>query len=248
MQSDQAYMALYGDLPRQGVGTDWCTREAIRRLPPLRKPTAILDLGCGPGRQSIVLAKHFQSPVQAVDHCPLFLEYMKQAAAAAEVAELIRPRLEDFTHLPDPDASFDLIWSEGGAQVMGMQASLEAWKPLLRNRGVMVISDFSWLVENPPPEAQAFWSKAYPTMTDIEGNLAIAQRAGLRVFEHFLLPRAAWWDEYYAPLQRRIAVLKQEPSNDKALAAKLAEAEAEIALFQRWGSSYGYIFYLMRPA
>jgi len=245
---DQAFIKLHGDLPRQGVGADWCTREALKRLPPLRKPPTVIDLGCGPGRQTIVLAQHFRTPIQAVDNCKLFLEQMTEAAAAAGVAELITPRLTDFSDLSDPMGSFDLVWSEGSARVLGMERSLALWAPLLRARGVMAVSECTWLAEPPPEPARAFWSHAYPEMTDIAGNIAHARKAGLTVFDHFTLPRSAWWDEYYAPLSRRLAALRNEAESDPALAAYLAATQEEIALFQRWGDSYGYVFYLMRPA
>jgi len=248
MLENPAFWKLHQDLPRQGVGADWCSREALGRLPPLRKPPTILDLGCGPGRQSIVLAKHFRTPVQAVDLCQPYLDQMMDAAQAVGVESLIQPRREDFTRLPDAPRSIDLIWSEGAAWVMGMGPSLECWAPLLRDRGVMVVSDCVWTTETPPAEAKAFWSRAYPGMTDAVGVMALARQAGLTVFDHFPLPASAWWDEYYGPLRRRIAALRAEAAADEALAAQLDAAEAEIALFEKQGDSYGYAMFLMRPS
>jgi len=245
---EQAFIKLHGDLPRQGVGADWCTREALKRLPPLRKPPAVIDLGCGPGRQTIVLAQHFRSPIQAVDKCQLFLTQMMEAAAAAGVDQFITPRQEDFSSLRDPIGNYDLIWSEGATQVLGMEQTLKLWAPLLRPRGVMVVSECTWLADPAPAPAQSFWSHAYPAMTDLAGNIAHAHKAGLAVFDHFTLPRSAWWDEYYAPLSRRVSALRDESQSDPALAGYLAAMQEEIALFQRWGDSYGYVFYLMRPA
>lgn len=248
MQMDQAFMVLHGDLPRQGVGTDWCTREAIRRLPPLRKPPAIIDLGCGPGRQTILLAMHFQTEIQAVDRNPHFLHQLRESAESADLGPFIKTRQDDFTALSDSPGSYDLIWSEGSAWVMGMQRSLEAWAPLLRQRGVLAVSECTWMHERAPTEVRAYWDAAYPEMNDFEGNVAHARKAGLKVFDHFVLPRNAWWDDYYTPLTRRIAALKEQAVHDPALEALIEETETEIAMFQRWGSSYAYIFYLMRPA
>jgi hypothetical protein len=41
------------DLPREGPGTDECTQEALRLLPPLPPQPRVLDLGCGPGAQTL---------------------------------------------------------------------------------------------------------------------------------------------------------------------------------------------------
>ena len=43
-------------VPRQGPGSDACTREALRRLPELPPAPRVLDLGCGSGRGALVLA------------------------------------------------------------------------------------------------------------------------------------------------------------------------------------------------
>ena len=248
MALDPAFLKLHGDLPRQGVGADWCTREALGRLPPLRKPPAVIDLGCGPGRQTIVLANHFRSPIDAVDICPLFLEQMIDSAKAAEVDQWIKPRRESFAKLLDAPGSFDLVWSEGSIGVLGWQTSLRLWAPLLRKRGIMVVSDCTWLTAAPPVEITDFWAKAYPGMTDSTGIGAIAEANGLKVFDQFTLPRSAWWDEYYAPLSRRIAALRDDAATDPGLAAIIAATQAEIAAFERFGDCYGYVFYLMRLA
>ena len=52
-----AIALLHQGLPREGPGDDGCTREALRRLPELRPEAVVLDLGCGPGGQTLVLAK-----------------------------------------------------------------------------------------------------------------------------------------------------------------------------------------------
>ncbi|OIR10066.1 malonyl-[acyl-carrier protein] O-methyltransferase [mine drainage metagenome] len=245
---DPALSPLYANLPRQGVGADWCTREALRRLPPLRKPPAVIDLGCGPGRQTIVLAQHFRTAIQAVDLNQAFLDQMREAAEAAGVAALVQPRRDDFTRLPDAPGSFDLVWSEGAASVNGFQASLEMWAPLLRARGVLAVSDCTWLGDASPAELKSYWDRAYPGMSDIAGNLERARAAGLAVFDHFALPRSAWWDEYYAPLSRKIAGLQKAAATTPVLAEQVSVLQEEISLFQRWGDRYGYVFYLMRLA
>ncbi|HEX8823356.1 MAG TPA: class I SAM-dependent methyltransferase, partial [Archangium sp.] len=53
-----AFFLLHTDLPREGPGSDDCTREALRRLRPwLPASPRVLDLGCGPGKQTLVLAR-----------------------------------------------------------------------------------------------------------------------------------------------------------------------------------------------
>lgn len=248
MPLDPATSKLYEDLPRPGQGVDSCTREAIRLLPPLRTPPAIIDLGCGRGHQTIVLASHFKAPVIAVDESQTALDEMIDAAHAAGVAPLVQPRLGSLSALPDARESFDLVWSENGVRTLGMERAIALWSPLLRKRGVLVVGDCSWLLPNPPAEAVAFWHDRYPEMTDVATVHAIAQRAGLRVYDSYALPRSIWRNEYLEPLSRRIAKRRGNAADDPDLEAVIHQAETEIRMFDRWGDRFQFMFYLLRRA
>ena len=60
--------------------------------------------------------------------------------------------------------SFDLIWSEGAIYNIGFRAGLEAWRPLLVKGGCMAVSEATWLTEDRPAEARAFWQEGYPAL------------------------------------------------------------------------------------
>ena len=243
-----ATCTLYEDLPRPGQGADSCTREAIRLLPPLRTPPAIIDLGCGRGHQAIVLASHFKTPIIAVDENQTALDEMLDAAQAAGVGDLVHPRLGSLTTLPDAPESFDLVWSENGVHALGMERALALWAPLLRNRGIMMVGDCSWLLPNPPEDAAAFWRQIYPSMTDVATVQALAHKAGLRIYDSYALPRSIWRNEYFEPLSRRIAKKRDEAQHNPRLDAAIRKAETEIQMFERWGDRFQYVFYLMRRA
>ena len=143
-----------------------------------------------------------------------------------------------------PPGSVDLLWSEGALYVLGFEQGLRLWRPLLAPGGCLVASECSWLCADPPAEAAAFFRAGYPGMAGIAENLERARAAGFSVIDHFTLPRAAWWDEFYTPLQERMAQLA--PEADPALAAMIDETRREIALYRLHGDSYGYVFYLLR--
>ena len=83
-------------------------------------------------------------------------------------------------------------------------------------------------------------------MGTVASNSAVARAAGYEVLETFALPASAWWDEYYRPLEARVAAFREQALKDEALATALAETEREISLYARHGASYGYVFYLLR--
>ncbi len=235
---------LHQDLPREGPGSDACTAEALRRLPALPSDPIVVDLGCGPGRSSLVLAREVGTKVIAVDFHGPFLDQLVRSAAAAGLSHLIEPRRADLAAPGFPPGSVDLIWAEGSAYVLGFSESLRRWRPLLKAGGLMAVSECTWLVDDPPDEPRRFWDAAYPSMGMIAVNRAHAEAAGLEVLDTFPLPPSAWSDEYYRPLLARAVALR--PTADAALKSLIDETRREVDLYRRHGTSYGYVFYLLR--
>ncbi len=70
----------------------------------------ILDLGCGPGAQTLELAGLCQGRIVAVDNHEPFLEQLRPRAAQLGLADRVEARLGDMGSLPFEPGSFDLIW------------------------------------------------------------------------------------------------------------------------------------------
>jgi SAM-dependent methyltransferase len=241
----EALFRLFEGLPRQGPGSDACTCEALRRLGALPAAPRVLDLGCGSGRSALVLAQELGTRVIAVDNHRPFLDQLRAGADERGLGQLIEPRCADMAAPGVPPGSIDLLWSEGAIYLLGFEAGLRLWRPLLAPGGYVAVSECSWLTADRPAEAAAFFRAGYPGMAGIEENLERARAAGFEV-DHFTLPPAAWWDEYYAPLEERMAEFA--PGADPELAAVIAETRREIELYRRHGDSYGYVFYLLRQS
>ena len=240
----EALFRLFETLPRQGPGSDACTREALRRLPPLPAAPRVLDLGCGAGASTLVLAATLRTRVIAVDMHQPFLDQLRATAQARGLAPLIETRCADMRAPGVPPGSVDLLWSEGALYLLGFEQGLRLWRPLLAPGGHLAVTECSWLTADPPAEAAAFFDAGYPGMAGIAENLERARAAGFDPIDHFTLPPAAWWDEFYTPLQQRMAQLA--PDADSDLAAMIDETRREIALYRLHGDSYGYVFYLLR--
>jgi SAM-dependent methyltransferase len=242
----EAFFLLHSDLPREGPGSDEATREALRRLPPLPRSPRVVDFGCGPGRQTLVLARTLRASVTAVDtHAP-YLEQLHRAAADAGLADLVVTRAASMDAFAAAPASIDLIWSEGAIYILGFERGLRLWRPLLAPGGLAAVTEATWLTDVPAPEAAAFWQDAYPEMGTIDTNVRRAEAAGYEVFDRVPLPAAAWWDDYLTPLAARAAALRPQAARDPDLAAAIAETEQEIDIVRRYGDEVGYVFYLMR--
>lgn len=247
-----ALFRLHHGLPRHAPGSDTATAEAIRRLPAglqARGPTLrVLDLGCGCGRHSLMLARTLGAEVFAVD---LHRPFLDQLAGAADDAGLdfrittLEASFDDLEALPKP---VDLIWAEGSIYNLGLTEGLALWRKLLDgDGGALVLSDAVWTTDAPDPEAVDFWAAAYPGMATVDGAIAHAEAAGFRVQNHFLVDDADWWSEYYDPLQKRIDALASKAENEPALAAVLDAARREIDLRKRHADAYGYLFMVLTP-
>jgi SAM-dependent methyltransferase len=240
----EVFFAIHRDLPREAPGSDEATLQAFAMLPNLPVGPQILDIGCGPGAQTVALAQVSGGMVTAVDNHQPFLDDLTRRATQAGVAERIRPRNASMFDL-DFAAPFDLIWSEGAIYIIGFEQGLRQWRSLLKPGGFVAVTELSWLRPDPPAEAVAFWREGYPGMTTIEENLAHLRAAGYRALGHFVLPESAWWDNYYHPMAARITALREQYQGNAAAQPILDLEYAEIELYRRYSSWYGYVFYVM---
>ena len=241
------FFAVHADLPREGPGNRASTARALDLAQPLPAAPAVLDIGCGPGAQTMDLADLLpDATITAVDLHEPFVAEARHRAEAQGVADRVRAEVGDMTHLPFPPSSFDLIWCEGAAYIMGVGDALRAWQPLLKPNGRLALTEAVWLRADPPEELRQFW-QAYPAMLDVEGNRALVRRSGYRLLGDFVLPKEAWWDDYYRPMRRRLAELEPGYVHDPVALAVLCEEAREIELFERYADWYGYLFLVMTP-
>ncbi len=61
------FWVIHSGLPREGPGDNKSTRKAYRMLKDLPKNPRILDVGCGPGMQTVELAKLSGGQIVALD-------------------------------------------------------------------------------------------------------------------------------------------------------------------------------------
>ena len=244
----EIFMEIQMGLEQQGPGDDASTVRALEILPALPEPAHVLDLGCGPGRQTLCLAQATPASVRftAVDLFQVFLEQLRTRARKAGLDGRITLQQGDMSALDLPAASADLIWSEGAIYLVGFGEGLSAWRPLLTPGGCVVVSEISWLVDKPPEPIKKYWAKMYPPMSTVEENLRLARDCGYRALGHFTLPARSWWDGYYTPLQGRLAAARQRYAGDDEALAVVAEGEREIELFRKYHAAYGYEFYVLQ--
>ncbi len=241
------FLELHADLPRQAPGSREATLRALALFPDLPPQPRVLDLGCGPGAQSLVLAEAAQARITAVDMHRGFLVELATRAAAAGLADRITPIHADMSELPPdvPRRAFDLAWSEGAVYSIGFDRGLRIIRDHLVPGGGVCVSELSWLVPpaQRPAEVTAFWTAEYAAIREVEANTRAMAEAGFEVLEVFTLPDEAWWTEYYAPLEARLEAFLARHPGDPAATAVAESDRREMALHRAYAHVYGYVFY-----
>jgi len=246
MENEEAFrffLELYADLPRQGPGDDRITRHTFGLLTSLPPRPVTIDMGCGSGAQTLELARA-GCQITAVDLHQIFLDHLIQRMKKINPEPLITPvctGMESYS----PPTPVDLIWSEGAVYNIGFENGLSLWKNHLKNGGFLVVSEMTWLIQNPPAPVKEFWDREYPSMQTVLDNQKCIEKVGYRWIGSFLLPESAW-DAFYAPQKENIARIRMDGSLSPVKEEVLAIIEDEIRIFEEYRGTYGYVFYLMQ--
>ena len=250
---DDATLSLLLDLhlsgARQGPGEDAATLRALALSGLEDRPgLRLADIGCGTGAATRALARALPSArITAVDVLAPFLERLAEEAEAEGLADRIETLEASMDALPFEDAAFDAIWAEGAIYNMGFAAGLAAWRRFLKPRGVLAVSEITWLTPDRPEALTRHWDAEYPEIDLASAKIAALEAAGYVLLGYFPLARRAWMEEYYGPLRARLPGFLARHPGESAAALAAAE-EAEIALYEAHVDEVSYGFYVARRA
>src|SRR4030042_676297 len=114
----------------------------------------ILDIGCGPGRQTMELARLSGGKITALDNHQPFLDKVRKDADALGLSPHIETLNQDMKAMDFETGSFDVIWAEGALTLMGFENGLKTCRPLLKEKGYLGVTELVWLEDHPSPEAR----------------------------------------------------------------------------------------------
>jgi len=233
-------------LERQGPGSPEMILKALGFLENPEHMSQVLDLACGTGGQTRILAQNIAGNITGLDLCPDFINVFNEQARQVGFQDRVHGIVGSMDDLSFDREAFDLIWSEGAIDTIGFERGLSHWNGFLKENGYVVVTCPSWFTDERPAEIEKYWVDAVQGLDTIGANISIMQRAGYQFIAAFALPEECWTDHYFAPRKVAEQALLEKYAGNKTVEACIAEDEYEVELYSKYKQYYGYVFYIGR--
>lgn len=202
---------------------------------------AILDIGCGVGDKTVLLANYFEdSIVEAVDIFKHHLAILEDRITENNLNKRVFAYEMNLNDLDFANGEFDLVFSDATVERIGFKRALSEWKRLLKPNGYLIISDVSWL-KDPSKDSKRFWKGIYDDIDEIDVKISQIRDEGYEFVGHVVTPKDDWKD-YYSKLERNVNCL----NSDESARDFVRMVRREIQTFRRNSDDYSYVFYIMK--
>ena len=234
----------FSSIERQGPGSPDATLKALSFIANLPDNSCIVDIGCGTGGQTRILAQHAPGNITGIDLFPYFIDLFNRKTRELNIHERVAGIIGSMDNLPFRDKEFDLIWSEGAIYNIGFERGITEWRKFLKTGGYIAVSEVSWFTEKRPDEINKFWMDAYPEIASIPTKVAQLQNAGYIPVASFILPENCWTEHFYAPQVAAQEIFLGKYSGNKTAVDLVTNQRLEAALYAKYKDYYGYVFYI----
>ncbi|BAT54694.1 putative delta(24)-sterol C-methyltransferase [Nostoc sp. NIES-3756] len=187
---EHIHLGHYGSPPQKKdflAAKSYFVHEMVRwggldKLPP---GTTVLDVGCGIGGSSRILARDYGFAVTGITISPQQVQRAQQLTPDGINAQFL---VDDAMALSFPDASFDVVWSiEAGPHMPDKAIFAKELMRVLKPGGIMVLAD--WNQRDDRQKPLNFWEKpvmqqlldqwSHPAFSSIEGFSELLVETGL---------------------------------------------------------------------
>ena len=243
---NEIFYEVFNDMPRLGPGSEEATQRAFNATGLGSKKIQALDIGCGTGAQTMVLAKMINGQIIAIDNYQPFLNMIADKAEVENLSARIICKNVDMTKMDFKRRPFDLVWAEGSIYHLGFANGLRKIKSFLKPAGYAAFTDMNWFKSNPPEQLAEFFANECPDMVSVDENIQLIEDNGYKIIDYFRLDEKAFWDPYYTPLENRLRIMRKKYVDNKEALAMFKELQFEIDLYRKYSDFYSYTFYVMK--
>ncbi|MEK6639398.1 MAG: methyltransferase domain-containing protein [Nitrospirota bacterium] len=187
---EHIHLGHYGSPPRKKdflkAKSDF-VHEMVRwgGLDKLPSSTTVLDVGCGIGGSSRILARDYGFAVTGITLSP---QQVKRAQELTSPEVNAHFQVDDALALSFPDASFDVVWSiEAGPHMPDKAQFARELLRVLKPGGILIVADWNQRDDRQVP--LNFWEKpvmrqlldqwSHPAFSSIEGFSELLEATGL---------------------------------------------------------------------
>ena len=234
----------FSTMDRQGPGSQEATIKALSFIDNLDEKSNILDLGCGTGAQTIVLAQNTSGNITGIDLCPAFIEKLNENAQKLNLQSRVKGVIGSMDKIDLQINELDLIWSEGAIYNIGFEEGMNYWNKFLKKGGYVAVTEATWFTDKRPKEIFDFWNNAYSQIDTIPNKIAQMQKAGYVVVASFILPDTCWIDNFFIPEKTAQIIFLNKYKGNKSAEAFIEYEKLGAELYMKYKEYYGYVFYI----
>lgn len=192
--------------------------KAISIIPIIENPR-ILDVGCGSGVPTLMIAEKFDGKITAIDIDTKSIDIFREKVKELDLSDRVNLSDSSLFDIKVKNNQYDLILAEGLLNVVGFQKGFLKIIKLLKRKGFIIIHD------------------EFQNQND---KIEFIRNNNCRILDLFVLNEQIWWNDYYKCLEKEIS------SNSNKELLKLFKSDLhEIKLFKKNPSQYISVYYII---
>ena len=192
--------------------------KTISIIPIIENPR-ILDIGCGTGVPTLMIAEKFNGKITAIDPDTNSIAFFREKITELNLADRITLSNCSLFDIKVKSNQYDLILAEGLLNVVGFQKGFSRLTKLLKRKGFIIIHD------------------EFHNQND---KIEFIKNNDYKILDSFVLDEQIWWNDYYKCLEKEISI-----NSNEALLKLFKTDLQEIKRFKKDPSQFMSVYYIL---